>query len=82
MLTLRDASGEVAAPVGDGTWAVSGSTATSGARAGDVVSIDVRFVETPHLLHVRCDPAAGTAAATWETEPLHDGIATLHRPVD
>ncbi|PZF67868.1 serine hydrolase [Curtobacterium sp. MCPF17_047] len=82
VLTLRDASGEVAAPVGDGTWAVSGSTATSGARAGDVVSIDVRFVETPHLLHVRCDLAAGTAAATWETEPLHDGIATLHRPVD
>ncbi|NII39860.1 CubicO group peptidase (beta-lactamase class C family) [Curtobacterium flaccumfaciens] len=82
VLTLRDASGTVTAPVGDGSWLVSGATATSGARAGDVVTIDVRFVETPHLLHVRCDLADGSASAAWETEPLHDGIATLHRPVD
>ncbi|GAA1492712.1 serine hydrolase domain-containing protein [Curtobacterium herbarum] len=82
VLTLRDAWGEVTAPVGDGSWLVAGATATSGARTGDVVAIDVRFVETPHLLHVRWDLATGSASAAWETEPLHDAVSTLHRPTD
>jgi CubicO group peptidase (beta-lactamase class C family) len=82
VLTLRDAWGEVTAPVGDRSWLVAGAMATSGARAGDVASIDVRFVETPHLLHVRWDLASGTAEAAWETEPLHDAVSTLHRPTD
>lgn len=82
VLTLRDAWGEVVAPVGDGSWAIDGATATSGARDGDQVSVDVRFVETPHLLHVRWDLASGVASAVWETEPLHDAASTLHRPAD
>ncbi|PYY32690.1 serine hydrolase [Curtobacterium sp. MCJR17_055] len=80
VLTLVDPSGEVTAPVGDGEWLVAGATATSGARSGDVVSVDVRFVETPHLLHVRVDLADGAVTAAWETQPLHDGVATLRRP--
>jgi CubicO group peptidase (beta-lactamase class C family) len=80
VLTLVDASGEVTAPVGEGGWLVDGGTATSGARDGDVVSVDVRFVETPHLLHVRVDLSDGTVTATWATHPLHDGVATLRRP--
>jgi CubicO group peptidase (beta-lactamase class C family) len=80
VLTLVDASGEVTAPVGEGEWLVRGATATSGARAGDVVSVDVRFVETPHLLHVRVDVSDGSVTAAWETRPLHDGVASLHRP--
>ncbi|WIB75966.1 serine hydrolase [Curtobacterium sp. MCPF17_002] len=70
-------------PVGQGEWAVDGALAASGALEPDgTVLVDVRFVETPHLLHLRVDPDAQTVTASWETEPLHDGPLTLHRPAD
>ncbi|WP_258371013.1 serine hydrolase [Curtobacterium sp. MCBD17_021] len=80
VLTLVDASGEVTVPVGEGEWLVDGATAASGARSGDRVVVDVRFVETPHLLHVSVDLEDGTVTAAWQTQPLHDGVATLRRP--
>ncbi|WP_420362113.1 serine hydrolase [Curtobacterium aetherium] len=79
VVTLVDASGEVTAPVGEGVWLVAGATAASGARTGDTVAVDVRFVDTPHLLHVRADLDTGAVTAAWETQPLHDGVATLRR---
>jgi CubicO group peptidase (beta-lactamase class C family) len=55
--------------------------AASGAVAPDgTVLVDVRFVETPHLAHLRVDLASGTATASWATQPLHDGPLTLRRP--
>ncbi|OII19945.1 serine hydrolase [Curtobacterium sp. MCBA15_016] len=75
--------GTLSVPVGEGEWAVDGPLAASGAVAPDgSVLVDVRFVETPHLAHVRIDLAAGTATASWATEPLHDGPLTLRRPAD
>ena len=70
-------------PVGEGEWAVDGPLAASAAADDDgTVRLDVRFVETPHLLHLRLDPAAGRLQARWATEPLHDGPSTLRRPAD
>jgi CubicO group peptidase (beta-lactamase class C family) len=82
-VTLTQDGSAVRAPIGEGTWRVSGSTAASAAVDTEArVLVAVRFIDTPHLLWVRCDPAAGTFGARWETEPLHDRIATLHRPTD
>ncbi|OIH97885.1 serine hydrolase [Curtobacterium sp. MCBA15_001] len=79
--TLTQDGSPVRAPLGEGSWAVSGATAASAAVQSDGrVLVAVRFVDTPHLLWVRCDPDAGTFGARWQTEPLHDRISTLHRP--
>jgi CubicO group peptidase (beta-lactamase class C family) len=73
--------GTLSVPVGEGEWAVDGPLAASGAVAPDgTVLVDVRFVETPHLAHLRVDLASGTATASWATQPLHDGPLTLRRP--
>ncbi|ROQ07608.1 MULTISPECIES: serine hydrolase [unclassified Curtobacterium] len=70
-------------PVGEGEWAVEGALAASAATQSDgTVLVALRFVETPHLLHLRVDLDAGTVGTKWETEPLHDGPLTLHRPAD
>lgn len=75
--------GTLSVPVGEGEWAVDGALAASGAADPDgTVRVDVRFVETPHLLHLRIDPTSGTASAAWATQPLHDGPLTLRRPAD
>lgn len=75
--------GTLSVPVGEGEWAVDGPLAASGAVAPDgTVIVDVRFVETPHLAHLRIDLASGTATASWATQPLHDGPLTLRRPAD
>ncbi|SOC86717.1 CubicO group peptidase, beta-lactamase class C family [Curtobacterium sp. 314Chir4.1] len=75
--------GTLSVLVGEGEWAVDGPLAASGAVAPDgTVLVDVRFVETPHLAHLRVDLAAGTATASWATQPLHDGPLTLRRPAD
>lgn len=75
--------GTLSVPVGEGEWAVDGPLAASGAVAPDgTVLVDVRFVETPHLAHLRIDLASGTATASWATQPLHDGPLTLRRPAD
>jgi len=75
--------GTLSVPVDEGEWAVDGPLAASGAVAQDgTVLVDVRFVETPHLAHLRIDLASGTATASWATQPLHDGPLTLRRPAD
>jgi CubicO group peptidase (beta-lactamase class C family) len=82
-VTLVDASGSVTAPLGDGTWADDGVTASSAVRTADgTVAVEVRFVQTPHLLRVWCPADGGPFRAAWATQPLHDGVATLRRPAD
>lgn len=79
--TLDVDGGTLSVPVGEGEWAVDGPLAASGAVAPDgTVLVDVRFVETPHLAHLRIDLASGTATASWATQPLRDGPLTLRRP--
>lgn len=82
-LTVSDDGASASVPVGEGEWAVEGALAASAATQPDgAVLVALRFVETPHLLWLRVDLAAGTVDTTWETEPLHDGALTLHRPAD
>lgn len=83
-LTLDVDGGTLSVPVGEGEWLVEGPLAASGALAADggTVLVDVRFVETPHLAHVRIDRQTGVVTTAWETEPLHDGPLTLRRPAD
>lgn len=83
-ITLVEADSRLVASVGGDRWEVTGALAASGAvdaATGDVL-VDVIFVETPHRLHVRIDPGAGTFSARWETEPLHAevGLAGLRAP--
>ncbi|MGN6407368.1 MAG: serine hydrolase domain-containing protein [Curtobacterium sp.] len=82
-LDIEVDGGTLSVPVGEGEWAVDGPLAASGAVGPDgTVLVDVRFIETPHLAHVRIDTEAGSATASWATEPLHDGPLTLRRPAD
>lgn len=81
--TIDVDGGTLTVPVGEGEWAVDGALAASGAVDPDgTVLVDVRFVDTPHLLHLRVDPGTATVSASWATEPLHDGPLTLRRPAD
>ena len=81
-VTIDVDGGVIDAAVGTGEWAVDGPLAASaGARQDGAVRLDVRFLETPHLMHLRLDVAAGTAGSRWATQPLHDGPLTLRRPV-
>ena len=81
--TIEVDGGLLQVPVATGDWAVEGPLAASAATDRDgAVRLDVRFVETPHLVHVRLDPATGTATSEWATQPLHDGPLTLRRPAD
>ena len=58
--TTEDASSATRVPV-----------ATTGAWRPDGLHAVLAFLETPHSLRVRLDPAAGTAHADWVTAPLH-----------
>jgi hypothetical protein len=51
-------------------WTRTGPVATASAWADGRLHVDLVFVETPHRLHVRLDPAAGTFDARWQTPPL------------
>lgn len=60
--------GDVAVPV----------AVTAGADAAGGLSLDVAFVETPHILHLRVEPSHGTAGMgrarmAWNVPPLHEG---------
>jgi CubicO group peptidase (beta-lactamase class C family) len=64
-VTLTEGSAELVATVGEGSWTHDGPLGASGARdAGDgSVLIDVRFLDTPHLLHLVCRPEVGEVTA-------------------
>jgi hypothetical protein len=85
-IALVEPDARLVASVGVGRWQVTDALAVTGAvdtASGDVL-VDVIFVETPHRLHLKCDLAAGTFSARWETEPLHSdlglGLAGLRAP--
>lgn len=68
---VLDEGGELTAALGaPDRWTVTGPLATAYAWSGDRLLIDLIFVETPHRLHLRLDPATGTFAASWRTAPL------------
>jgi CubicO group peptidase (beta-lactamase class C family) len=83
-LALVEGTTRLEVEVGEGTWTTDGALGASGAvdaTTGDVV-VDVRFLDTPHLLHLRGALADGTFVAHWETEPLHSDLAHLRRPTE
>jgi len=70
-IRLADGGPEVAAALGaPDVWTRTGPVTTASAWAGGQLHVDVIFVETPHRLHLRLDPAAGTFDARWQTVPL------------
>ncbi|WP_380170071.1 serine hydrolase domain-containing protein [Kineococcus sp. DHX-1] len=74
-LVLTDCGAELRAAVGRGRWADTGPLSVSG--AGD--RVDVRFAETPHLLHLTFSD--GTFTGRWETSPLHGpALSVLRKP--
>ncbi|WIE84991.1 serine hydrolase domain-containing protein [Curtobacterium sp. MCPF17_021] len=82
-LTITDDGRSESVLLGEGRWAVEGALAASAATEPEgSVLVAVRFLETPHLLHLRVDLDEGTLGAKWKTEPLHDGPMTLRRPAD
>ncbi|WP_181422683.1 serine hydrolase [Curtobacterium sp. MCLR17_043] len=82
-LTITDDGRSESVPLGEGRWAVEGALAASAATEPEGSAlVAVRFLETPHLLHLRVDLDEGTVGAKWKTEPLHDGPMTLRRPAD
>ena len=50
--------GEIAPVVASGGW-----------YHGGTLRVELVFIETPHRLVVKCEPAGGTFTATWITEP-------------
>lgn len=82
-LTITDDGRSESVLLGEGRWAVEGALAASAATEPEgSVLVAVRFLETPHLLHLRVDLDGGTVGAKWKTDPLHDGPMTLRRPAD
>jgi CubicO group peptidase (beta-lactamase class C family) len=76
---IGDAGQELTAALGDPDgWTVSGPLATAYAWRDGTLLVDLIFVHSPHRLHLTLDPAAGTFAARWHTEPLHQLLA---RPI-
>ncbi|MET0417741.1 MAG: serine hydrolase [Actinoplanes sp.] len=59
------------------SWTVTGPYATAYAWSGACLLLDLIFVENPHRIHFALDPAAGTFAARWQTEPL--GVISVER---
>ena len=57
----------------EGTWPSEPAmpVAICGGRIGEVLRLDVAFVQTPHRLVLDVDPAAGTFNASWPAFPLH-----------
>ncbi|GAA3957921.1 serine hydrolase domain-containing protein [Actinoplanes auranticolor] len=70
-IRLLDGSAELVAALGaPGEWTSTGPLTTASAWNDSRLHVDVIFVETPHRLHLRLDPAAGTFEARWQTWPL------------
>jgi CubicO group peptidase (beta-lactamase class C family) len=70
-IRLLDDGAEVVAALGaPDEWTTTGPLATASAWSDGRLHVDVIFVETPHRLHLRLDPAAGTFDARWQTWPL------------
>ena len=68
---IGDVGQELTVALGDPDgWTLSGPLATAYAWQDGTLLVDLLFVETPHRLHLRLDPAAGTFAARWQTQPL------------
>jgi hypothetical protein len=81
-IRLADAGPELVAALGaPGVWTRTGPVATSFARSDGRLHVDLVFVETPHRLHVRLDPATGQFLARWQTAPFEDPpLAELRMP--
>nr|WP_218886435.1 serine hydrolase domain-containing protein [Kineococcus aurantiacus] len=74
-LALHDSGEVLTARVGHGAWEDSGPLSVSGGGS----RVDVRFAETPHLLHLELD--GERFRARWETSPLHGpALSVLRRP--
>lgn len=72
-IRLADGGRELVAPLGPaGGWTGTGPVVTAAARVDGQWRVDLVFVETPHRLHLRLDPAAATFEARWRTRPLGD----------
>jgi CubicO group peptidase (beta-lactamase class C family) len=83
-VTLIEGVDRLVAALGIGEWVVTDAVATSGGwvntdDATDWIGIDVAFIQTPHRLHLRCDPATGLFESRWMTAPLHSGPLTRLR---
>ncbi|RKR74062.1 serine hydrolase domain-containing protein [Frondihabitans australicus] len=80
-VTLREAEQTLRLPVGRGRWVVTDAFAASGAVEGDVLHVDVIFLETPHRLHLALVPSSQTFTARWATPPLEpSSLAELRSP--
>jgi CubicO group peptidase (beta-lactamase class C family) len=90
LMTLRENGNELVLPVGSGDWAVSTPldrkggavpVAASGGWDGDVLGIEVRFLETPHTMSLSCSLREDVARASWRHLPLHGtALELLHSP--
>jgi len=83
-LTLDDGTEQVELLCGDGTWRATSAVlaggrtlelAATGTTEDGALVVQLVFVQTPHRLVLRTDPAGGTSTARWQTVPLH--AATL-----
>jgi hypothetical protein len=80
-LRIDDGTELAAALGGPDGWTVSGPVATAYAWSRGRLLVDVLLVEGPHRLHLTLDPATGTFAARWQTEPLGRwSLARLRMP--
>jgi len=88
-LTVTDATVALSVPCGAGEWRRSShepatdrhlELAASGSLNGDVLTVQLVFVATPHRLVLVVDTATRTGSARWQTVPLHPptflGLAT------
>ncbi|MFT4028725.1 MAG: serine hydrolase [Protaetiibacter sp.] len=73
VLSLVDAQGELAFPVGAGVWAESApgglAAAVAGGWGGEGFVAELLALETPHTLRIVCR-ADGSAESSWVTLPL------------
>jgi Beta-lactamase class C and other penicillin binding proteins len=81
-LELVEASGVLAIPFAPGVWTRSQPggvpVAASGGRRGDILEVDVLFLESPHSLTVTCRPDRD-ARVEWRTQPLADLAPSAQR---
>lgn len=79
---LVEATGVLAVPFAPGAWTMSQPrdvpVAASGGWSGDLLTVDVLFLESPHSLTVTCRPD-GDARVDWRTQPLVDLAPSAQR---
>jgi len=81
VLVLVEGDDRLEADLGLGAWQVDGPIATWAEQRGDLLHVDVAFVETPHRLSLVADARTGTFEARWQTAPLHGpGLRALRAP--